>query len=150
MAWPASAQNLNNGLAMVNATANKLRGRVQTLSAASAVGATSRQQYLDLQRSLDEAISTWVAVAALPGIVAYAREQFDNPAMDVAAEFAAMRNAAITLRDWINTNFPRDATTQAVLVYTYSSSGVPTELTFTTGQTAVFRTQASAFTTTIS
>lgn len=149
MAWPASSQNLAEGFALVNATANKLKQRVQALSTASGAGPTSRQQYLDLQRSLDEAITRWSQVGALPGIVEYARAQLDNPTLDVVAEFTTMRDAAIALRDWINTNFPRDATSQAVLVYAYNAAGIPTELTFTSGQTATFRAQANAFTATV-
>jgi len=54
------------------------------------------------------------------------------------------------LRNWINTNFPRDAGSGAVLTHTYSQAGLPTELQFQIADLAAFRTQADAFLATVS
>jgi hypothetical protein len=105
--------------------------------------------YLTLQARLSEAIVRWGELAIVPGLAAYAQAQYGNPSLDIAAEFTAMRNAAITLRDWIFNNFPRDAGTGAALVSTYAQDGTASELTFTSAQTAGFRTVADSFTNTV-
>lgn len=149
MAYPASQQTLANSLDTASAIANKLKSFIQQMRTASAAGPTGRQGYLTLQARLSEALTSWQQISGVSGIGAYAQAQYGNGSLDIAAEFTAMRNAATALRDWINTNFPRDAGTGAVLVHTYTLAGVPTELTFTTAQTAGFRTAADAFTATV-
>ena len=149
MAYPASTQTLHDTLGRVNRTALTTQRQVQQLRNDSAAGDTIRQRYIDLQRTLDQAIKEWNKAASVPGIEAYARDQLQNQTLDLATEFSAMVTAATNLRDWINTNFPRDATTGAVLLKTVDTAGTETPLVFTTAQTAGFRTQADAFIATV-
>lgn len=149
MSFPASQNTLASALAEASSIATRLKFLASSLRAASAAGVTGRTAYLNLQARLAEGITKWASLAATPGLAAYAQAQYGNPGLDIAAEFTTMRNAAITLRDWVHTNFPKDAGSGAALVYTYTQDGVPTELTFTSAVTAGFRTQADAFTATI-
>lgn len=149
MSFPASQDTLAGALSDASSVANRLKFLAQQLRDASAAGATGRAAYLNLQARLSEGITRWATLAAVPGLAAYAQAQYGNASLDIAAEFTAMRNAAITLRDWIHTNFPKDAGSGAALVYTYTQQGVPSELTFSIGQTAGFRTQADAFAATV-
>jgi hypothetical protein len=79
----------------------------------------------------------------------YARDQFNNPALDIAAEFSAMQAAADSLRGWIDANFPRHAS-GALLMETCAADGTRSNMTFTSAELAAFRTQADAFIATIS
>lgn len=150
MAYPATLDSLQVALGLADAHATRTKGIVQTLRNASAAGPVGRQSIINLVSTLSQAIAAWNTVAARPGIAAYAQEQKGNASLDVAAEFMAMVTQATSLRDWIVANFPRDAATQAALIYVYDSSGNPTELTFTTADLVTFRTKADAFTATIS
>lgn len=149
MAWPASTTNLQNAFAITNKYALNLKSEAQRLSSDSSAGPVERYRLIDFQKNLDAAITAWAAASALSGITAFVRNEIGNPTLDVTVEFTTMRNAAIALRDWINTNFPRDATTQAVLEFTVAASGVRTALTFTSAQLATFRTHCSTFVATI-
>ena len=44
-----------------------------------------------------------------PGILAYAKDQFDDPAYDIAAEFTTMMAAIDTIAVWFEANFPTGA-----------------------------------------
>jgi hypothetical protein len=145
MAFPASTARLAHALENAYATALRIKQQTQQLRTLSAAGPTERRAYIALAQQLHGAITTWGTVAALPGIAAYAQAQWGSDQIDVAAEFAAMRAAAVTLRDWILSVFPRDAGTGAFLVSSYDTvTGAETPLTFTAAQTATFRTNADA------
>lgn len=151
MAYPASQQTLSDGFQLANATANRLRGQVLQLRNASESASVSRAAILNLMRLIDEGIDRWAQVAAIPGIVDYARAQFANQSIDVAAEFTTMRNAAIALRDWIDANFPRHADgSVAVFEQSAGTDFLPVDKTFTSAQLATFRTNADTFIATIS
>lgn len=149
MTYPASSQTLADALAGINRTALSAKTQAQTFSAMSAAGPVSRVSVLELQRIIASAITRLDQLSGTPGLVQYARDQFNNQALDIVAEFTAMRAAMITLRDWINANFPRDATTQAVLTHTYDIDGNPSLLTFTTVQLDPLRTQIADFAATV-
>lgn len=149
MAFPASQQTLAAGLAEASQIASGLKSGVQRLRDQSAVGATSRAAYLGLLAQLGNAVNRWVVIAAIPGMGAYAQSQYGNAALNIGAEFTAMRNAAVALQNWIFTNFPKDAG-GAVLLTTVDVNGVQTSLEFTSQQVSGFRTQADAFVATIS
>ena len=150
MAWPASQQSLADGFSLANQTASRLKQQVQTLRTLSASSPVSRGAILQMMRLLQEGIDRWQTIGALPGIVQYARDQLDDQNIDVVAEFTAMRNAAITLRDWIDTNFPRHTDgSVAVQEWSASTNYIPVDKTFSSAQLATFRTNADAFIATV-
>ena len=148
MTFPANTLSLATALSRATTHARRTKDSVTSLRNASAAGPTGRRIYLELQKQLDTAINEWATLMSIPGLAAYAQNEY-GAGLNIATEFVAMRNAAITLRDWINSNFPRDAGTGAVLIYTVNSNGDFTELTLTSAQTAGFRTQCDAYIATI-
>jgi hypothetical protein len=76
----------------------------------------------------------------VPELVAFAKTAKRDQGIDVAAEFVAMRAAAVTLRDWIVANVPAP---------TIGPSGYYENQTFTVAQTAPLRTRIATFVATI-
>jgi hypothetical protein len=150
MAFPASLSTTQRAFEQALFTATALRQNTLGLRNASEVGPVSRAAVVELWRQLGAAINIWNDAAGVPGIGQYARDQLSNQSIDIAVEFTNMVSAANTLIGWLNTNFPRDPATQAILVETISPTGVRTNLTFTSAQLAQFRVQADAFIATIS
>ena len=150
MTWPASNQYLVDTLTKVNRSAAGTKDAVQRLRDESNVGDTYRYKYLELYHMLTGFISNANSAAAVPGISQYAKDQFGDQNLDVAAEFSAMVAAATTLRNWIGTNYPTDAGSGAVLTYTLNTeTGKQEHLVFTKQQTIGFRTQADSFIATV-
>ena len=129
--------------------ASSIRAQSVAIRDASAAGPIARDQVLAYMVRLSSVIANWNAARSAPNIGPYAQNQLGNGTLDIDAEFTAMLNAATALRDWIFTNFPKDAG-GAWLLYTYDSAGAQTSLTFTTAQLAQFRTNIDAFVATIS
>lgn len=69
------------------------------------------------------------ALAATPGLEAYAREQINNPALNLVAEYNAMIAAINAVRDWVSTNIPKDGTGY-LLIQTISTELVVTDREF--------------------
>ncbi len=99
MAYPASQTAAADAFAQINRTAISVKAQATDLSTRSAAGPIPRHEVLELQRVCASAASRLQQLSTTPGLVAYAREQLDQPALDVAGEFAAMRSALIGLGD---------------------------------------------------
>lgn len=149
MSFPASQSLLVNALQRVQVAAWRLRKQVETIRNDAALGNVRRDRFIRLLIELSSAIGDFDAAAVVPGIAQYARDQFDDQTLDVAAEFATMRSATVSLRDWITASFPAGAG-GAWLVHSYDSSGQPIALFFSQAQLAGFVTQADALLSTIS
>ncbi len=134
MAFPASEIRLSQGLDRACNHALHVRAKVSSLRAQS--GDVKRSVLIDIMRDLTQALVAWQQVAALPGIVAYAKAQWDDPELDIAAEFTAMVNAATALRDNIFSTFPKQG--GIWLVHSYDEAGVPTDAVFTPAQLSTF------------
>ncbi len=149
MAFPATTLTSQQAWDRIRRQALDIRDIVQALRNDSAAGNTERRRYVFTQRRLQIAIDEWDALSTTPGLQAYARDQLDDQTLNLATEFTQMRAAAIALRDWIFANVPTHAGTGAQLLTAYSVDGLGTELTFNTGQTGQFRTEADTFLATI-
>lgn len=143
MAFPASQQRLADALAVISSGALALKNQVQRLRDDSAAGDTNRDRYVGLMRAITDNTTRWQQAAGVGGLAEYAQDQYDNVSLDVAAEYLAMRTAALALRDWIFANIPMSG--QTPLTYNLLSDGTQVPLTFTSAQTAGFRTEADAF-----
>lgn len=150
MSYPASIETLRRAFDGANGFSLTAKNKAQGLRTRSVSGPVERRLFLDLQQTLAQAITWWDRAKALPGMQAYARDQFQNQTLDVAAEFVAMTVAAASLRDWIFAVFPTDAASGAVLEKAVDINGTVTDLTFTSLQLAAFRTEADAFLATVS
>lgn len=130
-------------------TASALKSHITFVSDQSLLGPTPRLTILGVQQQLGSAIGIWTASAGAPGITQYAKDQLDDETYEIVTELNTVIAAATVLRDWINTNFPRNGGSNAVLLQTADVNGVTTNLTFSTAQLAGFRTEAAAFLATI-
>ena len=88
--------------------------------------------------------------AAVPGLSQYAKDQYNDQALDIVAEYNAMKAAAEGVRDWIFGAIPTDAGSGAALLEVYDQGGNPTDITSTVGQTSGFRAAADVFLATVS
>jgi hypothetical protein len=147
-AWPATQIVLADGFKNINKTGISIKTRVKALRDAATQGSVPRAAFLRLQASLDSSINEWNTYSALPGMLNYAIEQFENPTFPALNSFNQMKNAAIALRNWINNNLPRHD--GAVLLRSSNAAGQEVDLYFDTNDTAPFVVLADAFDETIS
>lgn len=148
MAFPASSSTTFEALSQIKATAVRIRDQVTNLRNISAAGTASRPSFVNLQKQLNRAIVLWDLYSSTPGLSQYAKDQHGDQVLDIVAEYTAMRAAAVSLRDWIFNNMPK--TGSSPLLYNLNADGTLTELTFTSSQTAAFRTECDALIATIS
>lgn len=95
-----------------------------------------------------EAIAEFDTLAAIPGLAQYARDQADDQAYDVVAEYNAMRAAAVSVRDWIINNFPVSGNGY-IEKDTIDANGNVSVRQFTPAQTAGLVTELNALVATI-
>jgi hypothetical protein len=100
-----------------------------------AAGNVSGNAVIQALATLTGSIAVFDAVAALPGIAAYAKTEENDPAYDVVVEYTAMRAEAAGCRDWILTNFPT-APSGEILKDTLEADGSITVRQFNNSQTA--------------
>lgn len=150
MPYPASAPLLSRVLETAHDEASRIRSRSVAIKAASLAGDVPRTNLIAYMAELDRAVAIWNATRSTTNVGTYAQTILGSPSLDVGAEFTAMMNATTTLRDWIFSNFPKDAGSGAWLVFSYDASGVQTALVFTTAQLAQFRTNVDTLLATIS
>lgn len=143
MAFRASPQIKTDGYPESKRLALSLKAYCLDVKTASAAGPISGNLAIALHERLIADRARFQAIAAIPGIAAYAQDQENDNAYDVAAEFTAMTAAIASVRDWIIANV---TTTGWV---TFSTSGVATK-TFSTAAAAGLRTQLDSLMATIS
>lgn len=143
MSFPASTKTLHDWVADVRSRALKIKAKAASLRTASAAGPINRSLLRGFQRDLYDAKQLFDAAAAVPGILAFAQEQLQAGGL-LVSDFTAMSAGCDTLRDWIHQNFPTANPSGAELMFVVDANGFYTELTFTTAQTADFRTNCSA------
>jgi hypothetical protein len=125
-----------------------IKKQAQVLRADALAGPIQSGRILSAHQYLRAERAALVTAGGTPGLAAFARDQKNNQTLDVVAEFNAVIAAIDNVTGWIATNFPKDAATQALLERTLEVDG-PVERTFTTVQTAGFRTQLDSLIATI-
>lgn len=148
MAFPASTLTLANALDGVRQTALRIKQQTQSLRIRSAAGDVPRADFVKLQRLLNQSVVQFDQFVTVPGLAQYAQDQLGDATLDLAAEYSAMRTAALTLRDWIFNAIPRSASGAAEL-RTVDAEGNEVDLVVTPAQSAGFRTEADSFIATI-
>lgn len=111
----------------IAARAKRQMTQYRNMSASANITLTDAKLF---RKVIDGVIADWALYAATPGLAQYAKDQLNDPAYDIVAEYNAMRSAAVALRDWLDAN-------------------IPAEPTYTPAQTAGFRTAADTFLSTI-
>lgn len=107
----------------------------------------SRRQVLEHQNYLLDARASMEVFTAAPGLLAYARNEVNNPSLDLVAEYTTMRNAIDAVTAWGVANFPNTA--GELLVYTFVSSRA-TDINLTAPQLSAYKTQLNNLIVTIS
>lgn len=90
-------------------SAATIKQQATSVSSQIAAGSVSAQTIINLCSLFSNINVQLTQCAAVPGLVAYAQQQVNNPTLDVAAAFTAMQNALVACGSWIITNFPKDA-----------------------------------------
>jgi hypothetical protein len=140
MAFPgASNYTTAKALDKLVEIAAQIRSSAVTLNSMTAAGDT-------LYSAIQTRLVSWItlrsqmqALAATPGLAAYATAQYSGQGIDIVAEYTAMMTAIDAVDSWIDTNLPKDASNYELQYQRVA--GVRTERTFTPAQTAGLRTQ---------
>lgn len=146
MAYPTGM--LSFVLEGIDSRALKVKTYCQSLRTAAAAGPVASGQILGVYQALRQDRAALVTAAGTTGLAQYAKDQKNNQSLDVVAEFNAMVAAIDQVTLWIDNNFPKDASTRALLERTLEAEG-PVERTFTSAQTAGLRTQLDGLIATI-
>jgi len=85
---------------------------------------------LTVIQHLGQTVLIMEALAATPGLAQYARDQVNDQAYDVGAEFTTMKNAMIAARDSLISTFPKDGS-NFLLYQTLNADGTIATRTFT-------------------
>jgi hypothetical protein len=149
MAFRASTQIKADGLSEAKRLALRAKAFAQAHSSAMAAGNVSANLVLQVLQEFKSLIERWGIIAASPGIGPYAQDQENDPGYNVAAEFTAMRNAAIAVRDRIIADIPK-ATAPAgvagrIAIHTLEADGGLTTAIFTPAQTLQLQADLNSF-----
>lgn len=115
---------------------------LRTRAAAGPIGARDAIAFLDMLRNLRAELA---AAAARPGIDAYATEQHGR---SIAADYTNMIAAMDDAISWLAAALPKNAQGY-LLIEQIDASGVRTERSFTTAETAGLRTRLDALAATV-
>lgn len=142
MAFKASNIIPSDAYQVVKRAATQLKlncqGFVSTLQASGADYNYLRDIYLTLVRAKDQ-LNT---LSTTPGLAAYAQDQENDPAYDVAAEFTGMLAAITGAITWMDTNVPTSVTAKSPAEWSNNESMIVD--TFSSGVTAGLRTALNA------
>lgn len=136
MAWPT--QSADAAVQQVDATLLGIRDRAVSAITRMAAEAVTSEYVLNLHADIKAAWQNLEDFKDVPGIVAAAREAKDDPTLDVVAEFLSIQAKLIELRDWIETNFPKEG---VWLRHVQFVNNVATFATFSSAGTAGLRTK---------
>lgn len=146
MALPTSRLRVIVSQAFRNydSTAIRLRAMVGDLDGRLASGPVTAEVILDdLLAELRSSRVVFIASRDTSGILAYARQQFDDQTIDLPVEFAALITALDSVVTWIVDNFPVGAGGHLER-YQIAADGTLTDRMFSTAQTAGLRTELQA------
>lgn len=149
MAWPLSVPTLASALATLNEAIEVARDTAAAASARSAADTSPRQYYVPVIRTFEQVITQMNALANTQGLAQYAQNQYANAGLNIAAEFTAVRNALVSLNDWIKAAFPKDPNTGRYVIKGTDAEGSEEALVFTAAELAGFRTRVATFLATI-
>lgn len=139
MAWPTESADL--AVQQIDATLISIRERAVSAITRMATEAVTSEYILNLHTDIKSAGQTLENFKSVPGVVAAAREAKDDPTLDVVAEFLAIQTKLVELRDWIESNFPKEGGGGVWLRHVQFVNNVATFATFSSAATAGLRTK---------
>ena len=143
MAFPASQQVLADALVAAQRTVLRHKAFMAQVSSVMATNTVSANQVIQVMQLTKDALAVVDNSAAVSGMAQYAKDQLDNQAIDIIAEFQVMRAALVDVRDWVITNFPKSAG-GFIEKDTLEADGAITVRQFTSPQTSGLRTVLDA------
>lgn len=144
MAWPASTQTLSDNLEKANNEMIKTKTILNSISVQSVSSDVPVQRIVTVLSQLAILDATLTATAAYgQDMIDYARTEFREPLMDVAAEFSAVKTAGLSLSTWISGAMADDT------AITKTLNGESVANTYTSAQLTVFRNRVATFSATI-
>lgn len=147
MALP-SRQPLAEVLSEARRTWANTRAACVTARQQSAAGPVQAHRIVALYDQLRRDAAHFRRIASTPGLADYARAQYADEGVDVAADFGAMTTAIDSAVAWILAALPRDAGGYPAL-HEVAQDGSIVLRTFTSAQTAGLRTRLDAIIATI-
>lgn len=147
---PALIQNsLPFALATVQNYAAQAKERATAAVATMAAGSVDTAFVFNLLDALSGLIVNLNSVKALAGLDGYATGNVPGYSGTMTTDITATVNAAQSSIDWVVANFPKDNTATWLLAFGLSASGARTMRSFTSAQTAGFRTALNSLIATI-
>ncbi len=149
MSFPATNQNLADAYRLLKGRAADVRAQSISLRAASLAGPVAADRILNFAQMLARSKTEMLALAAAPGLAAYAQAQENNAGLNIVTEFNLMTAQIDSTVAWIVANFPQDAN-GFKLAFSLAATGVPVYRNFDTATLATFRTTLDSLIATIS
>lgn len=124
MVFPSSTgthqTSLSEGWQRARFISSGVKAGAVSLRAKSVAGTMTATDILSYVRQNFDAFTEFGALAAISGMTAYAQSQVADGALDIAADFTAMRNAMVGVTNWVLANFPKTPTTNELRAYTFN------------------------------
>lgn len=147
MAFPSASgarqTTLASALLEIMTIASAVKSRASALSVQSAAQPVAGSSIIAAMRQFIESRARLLTLAAVPGLGAYAQEQLNDATINVANEFSALTAGLDQIRDWMETNFPKNAAGY-LLREQFDSNGRVAERFFSPAELAQLRTRLDA------
>jgi len=92
----------------IKGTFGQVKDNAMKLRDDSASGDVAADRVTRFVAMLSDSLDNLATAVGVPGLLAYAQEQLNDPAFQVVTEYTAARNEMTACRDWIVANFPAD------------------------------------------
>ena len=144
MSFPTNTGTRKTGPAQawesIKGTFGQVKVNTANLRNDSAAGDIAADRVTRYVAMLSDSLDNLAAAVSVPGLLAYAQEQLNDPAFQVVTEYTAARNEMTACRDWIVANFPADGGGY-LLYHSFGVGGRITVRTFAPAVLAGLRTQ---------
>lgn len=144
MAFPSSigskSDDLQRAWDAIRSAATNVKAASVGLRNASLAGDVEGDRIVRYVALLADANDALARYTTVPGLVAYVREQINDPLIDIVAEYNTMLTQINATRTWIINNFPKDGS-DYLLYHTFAATGRITPRMFSTAALAGLRTQ---------
>lgn len=148
MAYPASdnAFRQSDALELGARVATQLKNHAQRVRDRAAAGPLPATVLLSMDEDFRAYKAELQRVAAVPGIVEYAREQYEEPLLDLGVETTTLVAAIDTVLTWVRSTFPAEGAGYLLARQWNPDTAVggTVDRSFTTTQTALLRTHLDA------
>jgi hypothetical protein len=135
MSWPTDA--LDRVLTKVDDSMLRIKSYAERAETQMAAGNVSTSQIINLRNHLLREHTILTELQSYPGLAAYAQNQKGDQALDVTAEFMAVKGAITNVTDNIESTMPKNASGY-LLMTKFTATGT-SDRTFSSEQTATLR-----------